>query len=67
MPSLLGDLFEGAGSGEAPARVGHQDVYRAELSFDLTAHGFDLGESGDIGRHLHRPAARPLDLAPHRG
>ena len=64
---FLARFFERTGFREAAARVRHQDVDRTEFSFDFPAHGFDLGELGDIGGDLDHLPAGALDVGAHRG
>jgi len=65
MPSFLACLFEGTRHRKAAARVGHEDIYRPDLLFYLTAHSFDLGEPGDVAENLHRRPAIALDIGLH--
>jgi hypothetical protein len=51
----------------AAAGVGDEDVDRSELALDPEPHRLDFGVGGDVGGHLNRTAAVPLDLAVHRG
>src|SRR2546426_6735145 len=60
-------LFEWARHGKAAAGVGDEDLYGPELSFDLLAHGLDLGEPGDVGHDRQRRSASALDVGPHCG
>lgn len=64
---LLGDLFERCGGSEASARVGDQDIDRAEAVLDLAAHRFDGAEAGDIAGHCDGFAAVAADAGDDAG
>src|SRR5262249_21383581 len=49
MPACLVCLLDRPRRSEASPRVGYEDVERSQTLLDLTAHGFDFGELGDIG------------------
>ncbi len=56
-PAGFRDLLERRGRGEAAARVGHQDVHRAEARLDGLPQRLDLAEVGNVAGHRHRLAA----------
>lgn len=58
MPLFLAYLFTRAGFGEGTTRAREEDVYWPKFLLDLTAHGLDVGELGDVRCNLHRLPVR---------